>query len=698
MADIKKDILWRVYLVYAFVCLFGAAIIFKVCHLQFAEGEYWKSKADSLTLSYINIEPARGNIYSCDGSLFATSLPFYDIRMDLKAGAITKEVFNEKVDSLAFCLSNLFKDKSQESYKRLLKEARRDGERYFLLQRNVSHNNLKKVRKFPIFNKGRYKGGLIVEQKNLRQKPFKELASRTIGFNIKDVRPVGLEGAFDKNLRGESGKRLMQKISGNVWKPVNNEDEIEAKDGNDIITTIDLNIQDVAQQSLMNQLIKNNAEAGCAILMEVATGEIKAIANLKRADSGYYREDFNYAIGYGTEPGSTFKLASMMAGIEDGYIELDELVDCKGGTHSYTRGITMRDSHLGLKIITAKHAFEESSNIGVSQLITKYYTKNPQGFVDRLKKMHFGDEMHLQIAGEGKPRIKNTSDKDWSKISLPYLSIGYESKVTPLHTLTFYNAVANNGKMVKPLFVKEIHYRGQTIKKYSTQVIADSICSPSTIAAAKKLLEGVVENGTGVKLKACNYKVAGKTGTAQIASGAGGYKGDVKYQGSFAGYFPAENPKYSCIVVIYNPRTQGYYGGEVALPVFKDIADKVFSTNLDMHKELVPSEKNIPLAKNGNTKATVQACVSLNVPVKKLGEPDKWSTSQKEETATYLKTLPVKEGVVPNVMGMGLRDAMYLLESTGLQVKVIGRGTVTKQSVTEGSKINKGQWVTIELS
>ena len=698
MADIKKDILWRVYVVYAFVCLFGAAIIFKVCHLQFAEGEYWKSKADSLTLSYINIEPARGNIYSCDGSLFATSLPYYDIRMDLKAGAITKEVFNDKVDSLAFCLADLFKDKSKETYKRLLKEARRDGERYFLLQRNVSHNNLKKVRKFPIFNKGRYKGGLIVEQKNLRQKPFKELASRTIGFNVKDVRPVGLEGAFDKNLKGESGKRLMQKISGNVWKPVNNEDEIEAKDGNDIITTIDLNIQDVAQQSLMNQLIKNNAEAGCAVLMEVATGEIKAIANLKRADSGYYREDFNYAIGYGTEPGSTFKLASMMAGIEDGYIELDELVDCKGGKCTYTRGITMADSHLGLKIITAKHAFEESSNIGVSQLITKYYTKNPQGFVDRLKKMHFGDELHLQLAGEGKPRIKNTADKDWSKISLPYLSIGYESKLAPIHTLTFYNAVANNGKMVKPLFVKEVRYRGQTVKTYSTEVIADSICSPRTITEAKRLLEGVVENGTGKKLQVCNYKVAGKTGTAQMASGAGGYKGEIKYQGSFVGYFPAENPKYSCIVVVYNPRTQGYYGGDVALPVFKDIADKVFSTNLDMHKELVPSENNIPLAKNGNTKATVQVCASLNVAVKKLGEPEKWSTAQKEENTELLKTLALKEGAVPNVMGMGLRDAMYLLEATGLQVKVVGRGTVTKQSISAGSKINKGQWVTIELS
>lgn len=699
MADIKKDILWRVYVVYAALCLFALAIVVRIGQIQFAEGDYWKSKADSLTLQYKSIEPARGNIYSADGSLLATSLPFYDLRMDMKADGITKDLFNEKVDSLALCMSDLFKDRSKEEYKRILKEGRRDGERYFLLQRNVSYTDLKKVKAFPIFNKGRYKGGLIVEQKNLRQKPFKDLASRTIGFKIGTVNPVGLEGSFDANLKGESGKRLMQKISGNIWKPVNNEDEIEAKDGSDIYTTIDLNIQDVAQQSLYTQLVKNDAEAGCVILMEVATGEIKAIANLKRADSGYYREDYNYAVGYATEPGSTFKLASMMAGIEDGYIDLTDTLDATGGRTSYTSGVIMRDSHEGLNKTTAKHAFEVSSNVGISKLIYKYYRKNPQAFVDRLHKMHFGDKLNLQIAGGGDAYIKNTTDKSWSKISLPYMSIGYETQITPLHTLSFYNAVANNGKMVQPYFVKEVRYRGQVLKTYGPHVIADSICSPRTIAAARELLEGVVQNGTGSKLKACPYTVAGKTGTAQMANNSGGYKsGKVKYQASFCGYFPAEKPAYSCIVVVYNPSVAGYYGGEVAMPVFKDIADKVFATNLEMHKDLEPQLANIPQVKPGVSKTTVKALASVNVPVKTIGEPGKWSTIEKRETTETLKPVTVKEGLVPNVSGMGLRDALYLLETTGLQVKVIGRGAVAKQSLPAGTKINKGQLITIELS
>jgi cell division protein FtsI (penicillin-binding protein 3) len=699
MADIKKDILWRVYLVYGFICLFAVAIIGRVIQLQFVEGEYWRNKADSLTLAYINIEPSRGNIYSADGSLLATSVPYYDLRLDAAPQGLSADLFNEKVDSLALCLSGLFKDKSKDEYKRLLKTARRDGEHYFLLHRNVSYADLKKIKTFPILNKGRYKGGLIVEQKNMRQKPFKELASRTIGFKIGTVMPVGLEGSFDKQLRGENGKRLMQKISGNIWKPLNNEDEVEAKDGNDILTTIDLNIQDVAQQSLLNQLIINDAEAGCAILMEVATGQIKAIANLKRVEAGVYREDFNYAVGYATEPGSTFKLASMMAGIEDRYIDLGDTVDASSGRISYAPGTMMRDAHEGLTITTAKHAFAVSSNVAISKLITKYYKKNPQAFLDRIRKMHFGDKLNLQIAGEGLSLIKNTTDKDWSKLSLPYMSIGYETKVTPLHTLAFYNAVANNGKMVRPYFVKEVRYRGKSIKNYDTQIIADTICSARTIAAAHELLEGVVQNGSGSKLKACLYSVAGKTGTAQMANGGGGYKtGKIRYQASFCGYFPADKPAYTCIVVVYAPSVAGYYGGEVALPVFKDIADKVFATNLEMQRALEPQLSNLPQVKPGNTKNLLSICEAVNIPVREVGDLGFWSKVEKGENSQTVRALTSKEGLMPDVSGMGLRDALYLLESNGLQVKVVGRGSVAKQSVLPGVKINKGQLITIELS
>ena len=702
MADAKKTIVTRVYILYACMCLFGVAIVYRAFQLQFIQGEYWRSKADSLTLEYIQVEPVRGNIYTADGSLLATSVPVYDLRMDFKAGILNSKLFDEKIDSLSMCLSKLFKDKSKDEYKRELRNARREGDRYYLLKRSVSYKDLKTVRAFPVFNKGRYKGGLIVEQHNIRQKPFKELASRTIGYKIGNNTPVGLEGSFDKYLAGVSGKRLMQKLSGGVWKPVNDEDEVEARDGSDVTTTIDLNIQDVASQSLLNQLQKSDAEAGCAVLMEVATGEIKAIANLKRVAEDLYREDFNYAVGYGTEPGSTFKLASLMAGIEDGYIDIDETVNCSGGRISYAPGMIMRDAHEGYNDLTIRHAFEVSSNVGISKVINQYYQKTPQKFVDRLKKMHVGSSLELQVDGERPSRIKNTKDKDWSRVSLPYMSIGYETRMTPLQTLAFYNAVANNGKMVKPLFVKEVEYRGHLANEFKPTVIADSICSARTLKIAQELLRGVVQNGTGKNLKLPNYSIAGKTGTAQMA-GAGGYRagGKINYQASFCGYFPAEKPKYSCIVVVYNPSAGGYYGAETALPVFKDIADKVFSTNLDMHREL-QSDSSIlaqnPAIKPGFYKETKTACEKLEIPHATSESRGRWANTSRDVKGEKINAISFSERTVPNVTGMGLRDAIYLLETRGLQVKVIGRGSVNKQSITAGTKITKGQLITIELS
>src|SRR6185436_6241691 len=353
--------------------------------------------------------------------------------VDFLSDAITKEIFNNNVDSLAYCLSSLFRDKPKEEYKRLLKESRRDGDRYALLQRNVTFNQLKRLRQFPIFRLGRYKGGLIVEQKSRRERPFQLLAARTIGYNISNVPPVGLEGSFDKYLKGVNGIRLMQKISGNVWKPLNDENEVDPKEGNDVITTIDVNIQDVAENSLLTQLQMHKAESGCAILMEVATGEIRAIANLRRGEDGAYHEDFNSCIGQSTEPGSTFKLASMLAAIEDGYVDLDDSVDTQRGVVYWTAGHPMKDSHDGgYGKISVKHAFEVSSNVGISKLIYKYYSKNPQAYIDRLRKMHIGEPLGLQIEGEGIPVIKDTKNKSWSRTTLPYMSIGYECRLTPL--------------------------------------------------------------------------------------------------------------------------------------------------------------------------------------------------------------------------------------------------------------------------
>lgn len=701
MQETKKDILWRVYFVYVFICLFGIAIIGQIVRLQFVQGAYWKAKADSLTIKLQKIEPVRGSIYSSDGSLLATSVPVYEVHVDFMSEGITKEIFYEKVDSLAYCLSVLFNDKTKEEYKRILKEARKDGDRFTLLQRNVSYNKLNALRKLPIFRLGRYKGGLIVEQKSRRERPFQILAARTVGYNTYNSKPVGLEGSFDKYLKGVGGIRLMQKISGNVWKPLSNGNEIDPKEGNDLITTIDVNIQDVAENSLATQLQQHNAEAGCAIMMEVATGEIRAIANLKRGSDGKYREEFNTAIGQSTEPGSTFKLASLLALFEDGYVDLDDTVDTQGGVISWTAGHQMKDSHAGGKM-SVKHAFEISSNVGISKTVYKYYSKNPQAFIDRLRKMHIGEPIGLQIDGEADPLIKDTRNKSWSKTTLPYMSIGYECKFTPLQMLTLYNAVANNGKMVKPFFVKEIRQKGLLVKSFPVQVIADSIFSKQTIQKARQLLEGVVQNGTGSSLKNSEYRIAGKTGTARIANNNGGYdNGGVKYQASFVGYFPADNPKYSCMVVVYAPSNDVYYAAQVAGPIFKEMADKIYSTNLEMHKELQAdsafTENDFPTSKSGLVSQTKKVINNLKTPGNQFNTDAQWMGIAKSNNKEKLIALKIEKNKAPNVIGMGLRDAIYLLESQGLQVTVLGKGSVIKQSLTPGDRILKGQQITIEL-
>lgn len=697
MAEKKNDILIRGYLVFAGFLLFGMAILARVGYLQIAEGEYWKSKADSLTLKYRSIPPMRGNIYASDGSLLATSLPRYDIHVDFRADGMKKDIFNDNVDSLAFCLANLFRDKTRQEYKAIIKEARRDGDRYFLLKRNISFKEQKALRTFPIFRLGKNKGGLIVDQLSRREKPFKLLASRTIGYKMenKEVESVGIESAFDSDLKGTTGKRLMQRIAGGVWKPVNTENEIEPLDGRDVVTTIDLNLQDVAENALLKQLREHDADMGCAILMEVSTGHIKAIANLKRVgDDDLYQEDYNYAIGQATEPGSTFKLATLMAAMEDGYVDLDDSTETYGGEMLLAGGIKMRDSHEGgYGRVSVKKAFAVSSNVGISLIAMKHYKKNPQLFVDRLRAMHLADPLSLQIPGEPTPRLKDTRDKDWSKISLPFMSIGYESKFTPLQLLTFYNAVANNGRMIQPLLVKEIRNKGHVVEQFSSKVIAESICSPGTIQKARKLLEEVVATGTASHIKHAQYTIAGKTGTAQIAQGKDGYKtGKIKYQASFCGYFPADNPKYSCIVMVYAPGKDVYYGASIACPVFKDIADKVYALDTQMHKELESMPDSLfagyPLLKAG--RANPAALVARNLEVKYNGPANGWVTaSQQAFTPDFNK--------VPNVKGMGLRDALYLLENQGLQVKPVGRGAVIRQSIQPGTKLEKGQHITIEL-
>ena len=696
--------------------MFALSIFYKMCVIQFKEGDVWKAKAEAFNTRVFEIEAVRGNIFDINGNLLATSLPYYEIAVDINAPSIDKKLFESKVDSLGFLLSSLFKDKSAKLYTKLLRKARRSGDRYVVLKRNVSYKDLQTLKTFPIFKKGK-RGGLVTLQTNKRERPFKILAARTIGLAREGVKPVGLEGAYDSVLTGISGQRLMQKIAGGVWRPINDENEVEPKDGSDLYTTIDVNIQDVAENALLKTLVKNNASHGCAILMEVKTGEIKAIANLTRdgKDSSSYSENLNYAIGYATEPGSTFKLASYLAVMDDYNVSLEEKIQVGNGEVTYYNK-TIKDAHPPeTPILTLKRAFEVSSNVAAAKTITKYYSKNPQEYVNKLKSFHLNQKLGLAIPGEANPLIKETKSKDWSGLTLPQMAYGYESLITPLQTLTLYNAIANDGRMVKPRFEKEIKRNGITVKTFSTEVISEHIVKKETVIKAKQMLEGVVENGSGKGLNITAFKVGGKTGTAQIAKvgvkrGSGktayGAVGDRNYQASFVGYFPADKPLYTCIVIINSPSNGIYYGGLVAGPVFKEIAEKVYSTSLDF-LEPINNKQNLltkaPTSIKSKNDELVIASKALKLLVKSKDQENNYvaRNTQDSTSITLIETNlenQLKKGIVPNLNGLSAKDALYLLENSGFHVKIVGMGSVKKQSLEAGQKFNKGDKITLILS
>jgi len=695
--NIRTDILLRVYLSFGLIVLVAVAVLVKLVHLQYVEGDEWRAMADSLSTRYVDVEAVRGNIFSNDGSLLATSVPEYDLRMDLMAPGIeADDVFYSKVDSLAGKLSAFFKDKSSAQYSRLLKEARSKKNRYYLIKRNVGHQELKRIREFPIFNLGKYKGGLIAERKNKRILPFTNLAARTIGYKIpaENVH-VGLEGAYGEYIDGKSGKRLVRRIAGGVWMPVNREIEVAPVDGSDIISTIDVNMQDMAQRALEKQLIASDADNGCVILMEVATGEIRAVANFTKDADGVYREKFNYAIAQSAEPGSTFKLASYLVALEDGKVDTNTIVETGNGTYQVHRH-TIKDTH-AYGTVTVKKAFEVSSNVAITKIINTHYRNNPAAFTKRLHALHLNEPLGLQIPGEGEPLIKTPASKSWSGLSLPQMAYGYELKMTPLQMLTLYNAIANNGKMVAPLFVKEIRHLGNTVAHFEARVVEQRIASESTIGKLRAMLEGVMIEGTGKRLRNPNFATAGKTGTAQMADGAAGYR-NRKYQSSFAGYFPADNPKYSMIVVIRNPRN-GYYGASIAGPVFRELADMVYANDLDMHDDFeqmrfVGNTEQPPSLK-GSKAATLRVFDALGIK----------TTYASADPLRHIDTVRgiafsdegIKEGTVPDVRGMGLIDALYALENSGYRTNVKGKGMVVAQSLPAGQQVKMGTPISIEL-
>lgn len=703
MEDRKRDILWRVYLVYFALALFAGAIVAKVVYIQFAEKDELMRKAHEQEIEYFTLEATRGNILARDGSLLAISVPTFEVRMDVNSELISDKLFHDKVDSLAMCLSGLFGDKSKNEYRKALTEARSEGNRYLLIHYHVTYPELTALRKFPIFRLGKYRGGLIVIRKSSRVMPYEDLARRTIGFeNQEKGYFVGLEGAYSEYLSGRDGKQLKRRINNGDWIPVADKPDIAPQDGLDILTTIDVNLQDVAEQSLLRNLEENQAFQGCAILMEVSTGEIHAIANLRYdPKDGRYKEIYNYAIGESVEPGSTFKLASVIAALEDRKATVNSLIDVGDGSVTYYNR-TMKDVHrFRVSTVTLREVFEESSNVGISKLITSAYSGDPQAFVARLRGMSLDKPLGVEIPGEGKPYIKDPSDKEyWYGTSLPWMSVGYEVSMTPLQMLTFYNAVANNGVMVKPIFVKEIQDGGSTVQKNGTVVLNPAICSESTLRDVHSLLEGVVERGTAKGIKDSLFRIAGKTGTALVANKDKGYA-EKEYNASFVGYFPADRPRYSCIVVVNRPNSGKIYGGSVAAPVFKEIAEKVYATQLDIHrdsKEGYTVKDPLPDSVYGFYYDLMTCFDALDYPFLPGSNPPDWALCRNEHNRIVFEPMKVYPDTIPDLRGMNLKDALYLLEEQGVVPIVRGRGYVEEQSIEPGTPVQQGSEIILQLS
>jgi len=700
---VKDEIIFRSGIIYVIVVIMALVLTVRIILLQTVERAKWESLSDKYVYK-LDIMPAvRGNILADDGSLLATSVPYYSVYMDTRSSGMAPGLWNSGIDGLSEGLSELLGQHSPSGWRNLLSAARKRGERYFLIKRGVSYGTLKKLRQLPIFREGQYKGGLIAQPENRRVLPNNDLAARTIGIitTLEEGPKVGLEASFDNELAGKNGKVLKQRLAGGDWIIVNNARSVEPVDGNDIVTTINLEFQDIATAALRNQLRKHNADHGCAVLMEVATGDVKAIVNLKRSGDGNYIEAYNYAVGESTEPGSTFKLPALMAAMEDGLADTSDIVDTGNGMVRFYNKVIRDTKEGGYGKLTLKQVFEKSSNVGTSKIINQHYKDNPKAFVDRLYSMHLNRKLDLQIKGEGEPLIRYPGDKLWSGLSLPMMSHGYEVRMTPLQILTFYNAVANDGKMVRPRFVKAVIRNNYIVKEFGTEVISGSIASKSTIRKAKKMLEGVVEHGTAMNLKDADYKIAGKTGTAQIARDNTGYRSGqtIDYQASFVGYFPAEDPLYSCIVVVNSPSSSVYYGNLVAGPVFKEIADKVYSTTFFREfPEPAPDSKvkRIPDTGNGYM-ADIREVLRFTDAHFETARVGSWVKTRENGDTVSIVPLEPDERLLPDVRGMSLRDALYLLENSGVRVEFTGRGRVRRQSPEHGTRINEGMRVTLLL-
>ncbi|WP_147678519.1 penicillin-binding protein [Algibacter pacificus] len=649
--------------------VFGFAVLFKLFSIQYLQGDKYRALVEKRDVQNITIPANRGNVYSDKGGLLATSIPKYNIAIDAVVSPTKK--FEEFVGPLADSLSK-YSGKSASYYEKAIRKARANKNQYLLLAKNINYTDYVRFRGFPLLKLGAIPGGLIVSQNTKREFPMGAIAQRSIGYERFDedgnVTRAGIDGAFGvKYLRGTDGKRLKQKIGKNKWKPLTDYNQVEPKDGYDVYTTIDVNIQDIAHHSLLGQLEYYEAEHGCVVVMDVKTGEIKAISNLGKTKSGEYYEKRNYAVWESHEPGSTFKVMALMAALEDRVIDTSTVIDTKRGSKRFY-GRTISDSH-GHGEISAARALEVSSNIGLATIIDENYSKNPEKFIDRLKSWGLNKPLGVSIMGEGNPVIPEPGDKIWSRNALPSMAYGYNLRITPLQTLTFYNAIANNGEMVKPRFIKAVKEFDKEIEVFEKEVINKKICSDKTLGEIQEIMKNIVVRGTGRKLYSPNFSMAGKTGTARTEYGNyEEWRKDRKYISSFAGYFPAENPKYSCIVVIHKPSTKkGFYGADVTGPVFKRIAQKIFT--------------DTPLIDEVN---------SLDVKV----------ASVQEEYNNFYETTKTYKTIMPNVVGLPAMDALALLENMDVKIKVKlnGNGIVKAQSVNKSTKLKDNQIVTLKAS
>ncbi len=719
MAVDKKNIMFRYFFVIVLMALIGIAIVVKAGITMFAERQYWKEVADRFVKENVTVKPNRGNILSSDGKLMASSLPEYRIYMDFMSGepdlkrrakeqARKDSILKANLDSICIGLHKIFPDKSVAQFKEHLRKGRDSKSRnYLIYPKRISYIQYKDAKRLPVFNLNKYKGGFHEQAYNQRKKPFGSLATRTLGDLYADTAQGaknGIELAFDTILKGRDGITHRQKVMNKYLNIV----DIEPIDGCDLISTIDVGMQDICEKALVDKLKEINGSVGVAVLMEVATGEVKAIVNMTKGKDGNYYEIRNNAISDMLEPGSTFKTASIMVALEDGKITPEDGVDTGNGVRMM-HGRPMKDHNWhrgGYQYLTVPEILMVSSNVGVSVLIDQAYGSNPQKYVDGLKRMSLDKVLNLQIAGEGKPNIKGPKERYFAKTTLPWMSIGYETQVPPMNILTFYNAIANNGTMIKPKFVKAAVKDGETIIDYPTEVINPKICSDRTLGQIQGILKRVVSEGLAKPAGSRQFSVSGKTGTAQISQGTAGYKtGTTNYLVSFCGYFPSETPKYSCIVSIQKPGLPAS-GGMMAGAVFGKIAERVYAKDLrlDIKNAIDSNSVVIPDVKYGELKQAKVVLDDLDIQTQTEFADRKakevWGTSQSMTKSLALKGREENEGSnkVPNVIGMGAKDAVYLLESKGMKVHLSGVGKVKSQSVPGGSTLGKGQSISIYLN